>query len=186
MTDMQVTGIEVSPEAVGYDPSDYAGYTFRSAQNLPGQSTNTGFTLEYDQQLTFLPGALRGLGLRASYTRINPDGERTNLPKDSANWGLRYSSGPFDVQLTGNWQSEYRVSGLSNTPTTANNGILYHTDRQLWNLSASYQINDSFEAIIAGRNILNAPDVIYSNVESRVQQYTIYGSLWNVSLRGTF
>jgi TonB-dependent receptor len=186
MTDMQVTGIEVSPEAVGYDPSDYAGYTFRSAQNLPGKSTNTGFTLEYDQQLTFLPGALRGFGLRASYTRINPDGERTNLPKDSANWGLRYSSGPFDVQLTGNWQSEYRVSGLSNTPTTANNGILYHTDRQLWNLSASYQINDNFEAIIAGRNIFNAPDVIYSNVESRVQQYTIYGSLWNVSLRGTF
>jgi len=186
MTDMQVTGIEVSPEAVGYDADDYAGYFFRSAQNVPGKSTNTGITLEYDQQLTFLPGALRGLGVRASYTRIDPDGERTNLPKDSANWGLRYGSGPFDVQLTGNWQSEYRTSGLSNTETTANNGILYHTDRQLWNLSASYQINDNFEAIIAGRNIFNAPDVIYSNVESRVQQYTIYGSLWNVSLRGTF
>jgi len=186
MTDMQVTGIEVSPEAVGYDADDYAGYFFRSAQNLPGKSTNTGITLEYDQQLTFLPGALRGLGVRASYTRIDPDGERTNLPKDSANWGLRYGSGPFDVQLTGNWQSEYRTSGLSNTPTTPNNGILYHTDRQLWNLSASYQINDSFQAIIAGRNIFNEPDIIYSNVESRVQQYTIYGSLWNVSLRGTF
>jgi TonB-dependent receptor len=186
MTDMQVTGIEVSPEAVGYDPNDYAGYIFRSAQNAPGKSTNTGFTLEYDQQLIFLPGALRGFGLRASYTRLDPDGERVNLPQDSANWGIRYSRGPFDIQLTGNWQSEHRISALSNTPTTPNNGILYRTGRELWNFSASYELTENFEVMVAGRNIFNAPDVIYSNVPGRVQQYTIYGSMWNVGVRGTF
>ncbi|WP_157632467.1 TonB-dependent receptor, partial [Bacillus cereus] len=42
MKDMQVTGIEVDPAAVGFDPDEYAGYTFRSAQNLPGTSTNEG------------------------------------------------------------------------------------------------------------------------------------------------
>jgi iron complex outermembrane receptor protein len=30
--DMQVTGITVNPEDVGYNPGDYAGYTFRSAR----------------------------------------------------------------------------------------------------------------------------------------------------------
>ena len=63
MKDMQVTGVTVDPEDVGFDPDEYAGYTFRSAQNVPGTSTNEGLTFEYNQQLTFLPGALKGLGL---------------------------------------------------------------------------------------------------------------------------
>jgi iron complex outermembrane receptor protein len=70
---------------------------------------------------------------------------------------------------------------LSNTPTTPNNGVLYHAARELWNVSASYKINKSFEVMLAGRNIFNAPDVIYSNVRDRVQQYSIYGSMWNTS-----
>jgi len=184
--DMQVTGMTVDPEDVGYNPGDYAGYTFRSAQNLPGTSTNKGLTLEYDQQLTFLPGALKGLGLRGSITKIDPDGERVNLPKTAANWGVRYSYGKFDVQLSGNAQGKYRTSALGNTPTTANNGILYHTARQLWNVSASYKINSNFEVMLAGRNIFNEPDIIYSNVRSRVQQYSIYGSMWNVGIKGVF
>ena len=184
--DMQVTGLTVNPEDVGYNPADYAGYTFRSAQNLPGTSTNKGVTLEYDQQLTFLPGALRGLGLRASVTKVDPDGERVNLPKTSANWGLRYRYGKFDLQLTGNYQSSARTSALGNTPTTANNGILYRASRELWNVSASYKINKQFEVMLAGRNIFNEPDVVYSNVRTRVQQYSIYGSMWNVGIKGTF
>ncbi|HWU81460.1 MAG TPA: TonB-dependent receptor, partial [Caulobacter sp.] len=184
--DMQVTGVTVAPEDVGYDPAAYAGYTFRSAQNLPGTSTNKGVTLEYDQQLTFLPGALRGLGLRGSITKIDPDGERVNMPKTAANWGVRYSYGKFDVQLTGNAQGKYRTSALSNTPSSSPNGVLYHAARELWNVSASYKINKQFEVMLAGRNIFNAPDVIYSNVRSRVQQYSIYGSMWNVGVKGSF
>jgi TonB-dependent receptor len=184
--DMQVTGVTVAPEDVGYDPGVYAGYTFRSAQNLPGVSTNKGVTLEYDQQLTFLPGALRGLGLRGSITKIDPDGERVNMPKTVGNWGLRYSYGKFDVQLTGNAQGTYRTSALSNTPKTSPNGVLYHAPRELWNVSASYKINKNFEVMLAGRNIFNAPDVIYSNVRDRVQQYSIYGSMWNIGVKGTF
>lgn len=185
--DMQVTGVTVDPEDVGYDPAAFpASYFYRSATNLPGVSINRGVTLEYDQQLTFLPGALRGLGLRGSVTKIDPDGERVNMPKTAANWGVRYSYGKFDVQLTGNAQGKYRTSALSNTPTTPNNGILYHASRELWNVSASYKISKQFEVMLAGRNIFNAPDVIYSNVRSRVQQYSIYGSMWNVGIKGTF
>jgi outer membrane receptor protein involved in Fe transport len=111
---------------------------------------------------------------------------RVNTPKKAANWGVRYSYGPFDIQLTGNWQAKYRTSALSNTPTTANNGILYHAPRSLWNISASYKMTKNFELMLAGRNIFNAPDIIYSNVRSRVQQYSIYGSMWNIGVKGTF
>lgn len=186
MQDMQVTGMTVNPEDVGFDPAEYAGYTFRSAQNLPGTSTNRGYVAEYNQQLTFLPGAWRGLGLHGSVTYLDPDGERQGTPKQAANWGVRYNIGRFDFQLNGNWQSKYRVSGLNNTPTTANNGILYHSPRELWNISVNYKLDDRFDLMLAGRNIFNSPDVIYSNERERVQQYTVYGSMWNIGIKGVF
>jgi len=186
MDDMQVTGMTVNPEDVGFDPNEYAGYTFRSAQNLPGTSTNRGYVAEYNQQLNFLPGAWKGLGVNASITYLDPDGERQGTPKQSANWGVRYQIGRFDFNLNGNWQSKYRVSGLNNTPTTPNNGILYHTARELWNVSVNYKINDHFDLMLAGRNIFNSPDIIYSNERDRVQQYTVYGSMWNIGIKGVF
>lgn len=186
MEDMQVTGMTVNPEDVGFDPNEYAGYTFRSAQNLPGTSTNRGYVAEYNQQLSFLPGAWKGLGVNASITYLDPDGERQGTPKQSANWGVRYQIGRFDFNLNGNWQSKYRVSGLNNTPTTPNNGILYHTARELWNVSVNYKINDHFDLMLAGRNIFNSPDIIYSNERDRVQQYTVYGSMWNIGIKGVF
>jgi outer membrane receptor for ferric coprogen and ferric-rhodotorulic acid len=186
MKDMQVTGITVDPQDVGFNPGDYEGYTFRSAQNLPGTSTNEGMVLEYNQQLTFLPGALKGLSLYGSLTHVNPDGPRQNLPKEAANWGVRYNYGRFDFQINGNYQSSHRVSALSNTPTTANNGILYRASRELWNISATYKLTDNIDVMLAGRNIFNEPEVIYSNVASRVQMYTVYGSMWNFGIRGRF
>jgi TonB-dependent receptor len=184
--DMQVTGITIDPKDAGYSASDYSGYTFVSTINQPGVTSTNGVTLEYDQQLTFLPGVLKGFGLRGSFNWVDPDGVRVNLPHYSANWGLRYGRGPIDIQLTGNYQSTSRTSALSNTPTTANNGILYHADRTLWNISATYKISKKFSVQVAGRNIFNAPDIVYSNIRSRVQLYSIYGSMWNVALKATF
>jgi len=184
--DMQTTGVTVDPAEAGYSATDYPGYTFVSTINLPGTHHTNGVVLEYDQQLTFLPGALKGLGLRGSLAWVDPDGVRVNTPDYSANWGVRYTRGKIDFQLTGNYQSTYRVSALANTPTTAANGILYHAARTLWNISATYSIDARFALQVAGRNIFNAPDIVYSDIPSRVQLYSIYGSMWNVALKATF
>ena len=45
---------------------------------------------------------------------------------------------------------------------------------------------ERFKVYAFGRNIFNEPDIVYSNVESRVQQYTIYGSMWNLGVKFTF
>ncbi|WP_395396978.1 TonB-dependent receptor [Novosphingobium sp. BL-8A] len=184
--DMQVTGVTIDPEDAGFSSSDYSGYTFVSTVNQPGTSSTNGVTVEYDQQLTFLPGVLKGLGLRGSFTWVDPDGVRVNLPNYSANWGVRYGLGPIDFQLTGNFQSHYRTSALSNTPATAANGILYHADRTLWNISATYKVTDQISLQVAGRNITNAPDIVYSNIRSRVQLYSVYGSMWNAAIKVKF
>ncbi|MGY0505616.1 TonB-dependent receptor domain-containing protein [Luteimonas sp. e5] len=184
--DMQATGFTVNPEDVGFDPAEYPGYEFRSAGNIPGTSRNEGLILEYSQQLTFLPGVLKGLSLRGSYTHIRPDGPRVNTPEKVANWGLGYSHGRFDFQVNGTYQDSYRISGLNNKPTTANNGILYRAAREMWNVSLSYKLSDHFDLQIAGRNVFNEPDIIYSNVRSRVQRHDSYGSMWNFGIRGQF
>lgn len=186
INDMQATGFAVNPEDIGFSPDDYAGYEFRTAGNLPGTSTNEGLILEYSQQLTFLPGVLKGLSLRGSYTHIKTDGERVNLPKKVANWGVGYAYGRFDIQVNGNYQDRYRTSGLENTPTTANNGILYVAPREMWNVSVNFKLTENFDLQLAGRNVFDEADVTYSNVESRVQRYDRYGSMWNFGIKGRF
>lgn len=184
--DMQATGFTVDPTDVGFGADEYAGYQFVSAGNVPGTSTNEGLILEYSQQLTFLPGALKGLSLRGSFTRIKPDGERVNLPEKVANWGIGYKYGRFDIQVNGNYQDSYRLSALSNTSTTADNGILYRASRQMWNVSANYKLSEHFDLQLAGRNIFDEPDITYSNVRSRVRLYDAYGSMWNFAIKGRF
>lgn len=187
LEDMQVTGQTISdPESVGYSSNDYPGYTYISTQNDPSTRYTNGLTWEYNQQLTFLPRALKGLGVYGSITRVMADGVRVGTPNKSANWGLKYSYGRFRVQINGTWQGTYRTSALSNTPATVNGGVLYHAPRELWGISTSYKLSKNLELMISGRNVFNAPDIVYSNVASHWQQYSIYGSLWTAGVKGTF
>ena len=100
--------------------------------------------------------------------------------------GVGYSYGPFDFRINGNYQGKYRISALSNTPTTANNGILYHTSRELWNISASYKHSKNVEAATRGpQHLQRARHHLLQHREPR-QQYTIYGSMWNFGVKVSF
>jgi iron complex outermembrane receptor protein len=182
---MQYSAKVTDPALVGLG-DEYNGYQITTTLNQPGVSSTNGVIFEYSQQLTFLPGALKGLGVRGSFTYVDPDGPRVSTPDYSANWAVRYNRGPFDVQMTGSYIGTYRTSALTNTPTTAANGILYHNERTLWNLSASYRLDKTWSLQVAGRNIFNAPDIVYSNVRSRVQLYSIYGSMWSAAVKASF
>jgi len=187
LTDMQITGQTIEdPTSLGYSAADYPGYTYISTENDPSVRYTNGLIYEYNQQLTFLPGALKGLGLYGSVTRVIADGVRVNTPNKSANWGLKYRYGRFHFQVNGTWNSAFRTSALSATPTTVNGGVLYHAPRQLWGVSAGFKLTKNVELMVAGRNIFNAPDKIYSNVPSHLQQYSIYGSLWTAGIKGSF
>jgi len=186
LKDMQQTGFTVDPEDVGYDPTDYPGYTYVSAQNAAGINTNEGITFEYNQQLTFLPRAFKGLSVYGSVTRVIADGVRIGVPNKIANWGLRYRYARFNAQINGNWQAASRQGALSDTETTANTGIRWLAARELWNFSVGYKVTKNFELMLSGRNIFNAPSIQYSNVPGRIYLYDVYGSMWNLGVKGTF
>lgn len=186
INDLQQKGFTVNPEDVGYSADEYPGYTFVSAQNAPGLSTTDGLTFEYSQQLTFLPGAFKGLSLYGSLTRVIADGVRIGTPNRIANWGLRYRYGRFNAQINGNWQSASRLGAVNDKETTNNTGIRWLDARELWSISASYRLSKHLELMVAGRNIFNAPSVQYSNVPGRIYLYDSYGSLWSAGIKGSF
>jgi iron complex outermembrane receptor protein len=184
--DMQQTGFTVRPEDVGYSAEDYPGYTFVSAQNGLGTFETRGLTFEYNQQLTFLPRALKGLAVYGSITRVIADGVRIGVPNKTANWGVRYRYGGFNIQINGTWQATYRIGALGDTPTTNNTGVRWLAPREMWNLSAGYKLTKNYELMLSGRNLFNEPSVQYTNVPGRIYLYDVYGSMWNFGIRGSF
>jgi iron complex outermembrane receptor protein len=184
--DLQQTGFTVNPEDVGYSASDYPGYTYVSAQNAVNTATTDGLTFEYNQQLTFLPGMLKGFSLYGSVTRVITDNVRIGVPNKVANWGLRYRNGRYNFQVNGNWQAKSRLGSVNDTLTTNNTGIRWLDSRELWSISAGYKLTKHFELMLSGRNIFNAPSIQYSNVPGRIYLYDVYGSLWSAGIKGTF
>ncbi|MBI5769901.1 MAG: TonB-dependent receptor [Verrucomicrobia bacterium] len=186
LKDMQQAGFTVRPEDVGYTAGDYPGYTFISTQNGNGTAGTDGLTFEYNQQLTFLPGMFKGLGLYGSFTRVIADGVRIGVPNKTANWGVRYRFKNFNFQVNGTWQAASRQGALTDTELTNNTGIRWLAAREIWGISLGYKLTRRFEFMLSGRNIFNAPSIQYSNVPGRIYLYDVYGSLWSAGIKGSF
>ncbi len=105
----------------------YEGYEIIQARNL-GNATYKGLELDFRQRLTFLPGAFKGLTVRANYTRLQAEGNfggtvgfSTNqiagfIPK-AYNVGLLYSykkfGASFDMNYTDSWPVVNSTAGSS-------------------------------------------------------------------------
>ena len=95
----------------------YEGYEIVQARNL-GSAVYKGLEFDFRQRMTFLPGPLKGLTVRANYTYLktkgnfggtvglNPNGLAGFIPR-AYNVGLLYTYGKFgasfDVNYTGGW-----------------------------------------------------------------------------------
>lgn len=107
----------------------------------------TGFEFNYQQALTFLPGALNGLILGVNYTYVDSeaevfDGEVTRitpLPKTSkniANIVIGYEKGPLSLRAAMTYRDEY-LDELNSS-----DGDRYVLDHTQWDFSASYEVMD--------------------------------------------
>lgn len=174
---------EISAAQAGFaDDPEYASYTFLSYLNGDDRAHTNGLSAEYNQQLTFLPGALKGLSVFGSITRTIADRQQLRLVPKSANGGIRYRYGKLNVQLRTTWQATRLIS----QSTTAVNGWIWGRERTLVDLSGGYKLNSRIELMLSVRNLFNAPYQQYSNEPGRLQMYDVYGSLWNFGIKGTF
>jgi TonB-dependent receptor len=118
-------------------------------------ATLSGFELQWQQELTFLPGALSGLGVYLNYTYTTSeakyiDRDATTLPGQASrigNFGVSYEKSGFAARLSGNFHGEYiyEVGGDEDED-------IYYADNLRLDISASY---NPFGKLIVYADVLN-------------------------------
>lgn len=124
-----------------------------------------GFELAWQQNLTFLPGLLAGLGLNANYTYTKSDadipglgraGVTTPLPGqtgNTGNLGIFYDRGPLSLRVGANYSGEF----LSTINPTTPEGDTRTRERLQWDASGSYRIAAGMQLFAEAINLSNTP-----------------------------
>jgi TonB-dependent receptor len=167
ITDKQVSPIDITEEqanrqtgyslrdAVSIDGDFASVIRYRSVINAPGTRHINEFTIEYDQQLTFLPGVLKGLALFATYshrtfegqpdlqTQRENDREKINFKPNQAAGGIRYRYGLFNLYIRASWEDD-RLADV-NIPIDyrrwIQNDYVYRKGRLTIDLSGGLKLN---------------------------------------------
>ncbi|MBI5766269.1 MAG: TonB-dependent receptor [Verrucomicrobia bacterium] len=149
---------------------EYAGWTVTQNRNI-GSARIRGIELNYQQQFTFLPGELRGLGTYANFTYLDTKGDYgstttgtrlPNLTPRSANAGVTWRGHGLDLRIMMNYRSEFYRSSTSGSfgsgagvlPGTMFYEIFQH-ERTLWDFKAQYTVNRTYSLFFDLYNLTN-------------------------------
>ncbi len=124
-----------------------------------------GFEAAWQQNLTFLPGMLAGLGLNANYTYTKSvaeipgrgrTGVETPLPGqtgNAGNLGVFFDRGRVSLRVGANYSGEFLSTINALTPE----GDTRTRDRLQWDVSGSYQIRTGIKLFAEAINLSNTP-----------------------------
>ncbi len=147
----------IGPEGVD-GQGQYAGYTLTTTRNV-GSARIRGIEASYQQQFSFLPGALKGLGVVANFTYLEALGnfgtttttnKLGNLAPRSGNAGLNYRYRGFDVRLLANWTDlKYK---------STNGGIDVYADERLFiDVKLQYTFRRKYDVFFDVTNLTDEP-----------------------------
>ncbi|MBI5381587.1 MAG: TonB-dependent receptor [Opitutae bacterium] len=154
----------------GFD-GQFAGYTLRQNRNT-GSARVRGIELSYQQQYTFLPGALRGLGAYANLTLLQTHGDfgtttatsrLPNLTPRTWNAGLTWRWRGLDLRLLANYRGRTFISSSTGTFPDTRGGIpgvnvydLYQDARLLLDLKTQFTFNRVYSVYFDVYNLTDA------------------------------
>ncbi len=156
-----------SGELVGSGPDNgfeslYEGYEIIQARNL-GSATYKGLEFDFRQRLTFLPGALRGLTVRANYTYLKSRGNFGGTVGFNSNQIAGFIPRAYNVGLLytyGKWGASYDLNYTASWPVVnATPG------------AAGNRFRDSWTVMNAGlRYDLTRATTLFANVSNLAQE----------------
>lgn len=169
----------------------YGGYSLRTDRNA-GRARIQGIEVSFQQQLTFLPGALRRLSFFANYTRLTTEGDygstgprTTNLVPNfvptTANAGLSFPWRKFRSRLLVNHTGAYLV-GYS----TDRSRLRYKFERTAANVNLSYVFSPKLEVYCDFQNMFNAHQRWYYFERNRPNADFDNGAFVNFGITGRF
>jgi iron complex outermembrane receptor protein len=170
---------------------NYAGYDIIQNRNA-GTATVRGLEFNYRQELTFLPGRWKGLGLTANYCRILTEGDygtpgtrsTSLLPSfvpTSGNAGISYRLNRLSARVLWNHASDYLL-----TYSAAAASLTYMRARQTVNASLNFTLRPGVRVFLDGANLLNEPTRRYRYVRTRFQLASFSGTWINAGVKTQF
>lgn len=178
--DLMITN-SLTAAQYGYaGPEDYSAYAFNTTVNSPDRTKLRGVELEYFQSLTFLPGALKGLGVRAAWSRNTASTVVPGLAAHKVSAGLSYALGRWSANLNGLWEDDSPL----NTANTS-----YRRHRASLDASASVRLRGRTTLFVSARNLTNSRYVTmdrFAPSPAIWRTYELYGTTWTAGVKGTF
>jgi TonB-dependent receptor len=193
--DYIVTGVNVGTVASGDDNGfggEYGGFNILTTSNA-GTATVQGWEFTYQQQFTFLPGLLKGLGASANYTILKTHGDfggGTNLGTDevdgfipetgnaSLSWRYKKFSARVLFNFTGSYITDYTAASLGR------NRYRYAYDTI--NVGVGYQYRPWLSFTIDVANLTNEAQRFYRGNPDQMQTTIINGSTITFGVNGRF
>lgn len=175
----------------GYN-GEYSGYTVLTTANA-GTAIVQGWELSYQQQFTFLPGLLKGLGLNANYTLINAHGdfggkarlsgnEVPNFVPRTGNVSVSWRYGRFTTLVLYNYTGHY----ITNYSAASIGRNLYRAKRSIVNLGVTYRLRPSLSLACDVSNVFNEPQAFYRGIPDQMQSTILTGTTITFGVRGQF
>ena len=213
ISDYIVSGLDRGIIADGADngyEGQYVGYIERTSMNA-GTVYVQGWEFAYNQQFTFLPGALKGLSASFNYTWINQHGvgsaatpggtpilgreptaatpavyfsrrDIANFIPAAANASLSWRYQKFNTSLLYNFTGENPTSISILTPALNQ----YRYSMKTLNVSAGYQYRPNLGFSLNASNILNEPQRWYVGYKDRMRRTTINFVTITAGVNGRF
>lgn len=174
-----VTTDEFPSSYFGYEDDPlYSAYRFISVGNRPGSTRVRGMTWEYSQALSFLPGALSGLNVSASYTRTYASITKAAMVPHMLGGTLSYRFRRLALSTSGKWTAA--------TPMTSTGLITYRKGRTMIDLNASYQMSRRVGIFFQVRNLFNIPEYRYQVDPTFLTSNVQVGTFYTFGIKGVF
>lgn len=174
----------------GYDGL-YGGYELRQNMN-GGRAHINGLEFSWQQQLSIISDALKGLSVSANYTYLETGGDygdgldrRTGdvagfVPR-AANVDLRYNYRAFSLRLSMVYAGSYL-----NSYSATDYRKQYRRARTAWNAGITWRFSQQFRVFIDCNNIFDAPTENYRGKSNRPNGTSFSGPYVSFGIHGLF
>ncbi len=193
--DYIITGTNVGTVPSGNENGfngEYSGFNLLSSSNA-GTATVNGWEFAYQQQFTFLPGLLKGLGASLNYTLLEASGNfggatnrETNqvpgfIPR-TANASLSWRYRKFSTRVLYNHVGSYITSYNATSPGYSAYRFAYRTV----NLGVTWQLRPAVQLTADVSNLFNEPQRSYRGFSDRMSGTVINGTSLSFGVNGRF
>ncbi|MEN9637493.1 MAG: hypothetical protein RL077_5897 [Verrucomicrobiota bacterium] len=171
---------QLTAQEFGNTDPDFTHYTFVTTVPSNNQVTIRGLELDYSQSLSFLAAPLKGLNVRASYTRNYASTVTPNMSPHGVNAGLSYVFKRVSLYTSAGWRDDVPL----NVTRTS-----FNRHRLPIDIGGTIKFTRRFDVFFTGRNLRSEPVITLQkqgNAPALTTTYERTGATWTFGLKGTF